>query len=372
MRTVAFVVSCRRQAFLLGRLTASGILANSIERKGEKLCFSVPFSQASAVEALLSEYSFSYRRKGYRGAKALLRSVLARPFLLLSFILSIALIFVAQSFVYGYRITGNRYVNTSDIEEVLAEKGALGVVRKSDLNLEEIKRAVAAIEGISFASVKAEGTRLLVEVKEELPREDPDLPFYDKVTSLFSAVVTRVVVESGSPVVRSGDRVKVGDDLISPSHTFTEGEAPAPARGEVWGCVTYEKEVLLPLSTVETQRSGAVFRARRVSFFGKTLGEEALPPFSSYDLEERVLYRGMGVTVIESIYRETAPVTICHDFDLEAPHLLKEGISELLLAVPPSALERGSIRVTQKKVDNELCIVLYYSVEQRIDSLFSA
>ena len=61
-----------------------------------------------------------------------------------------------------------------------------------------------------------------------------------------------------------------------------------------------------------------------------------------------------------------------HDFDAEAPRLLADATTELLLTVPFHARERGEVRAVQKKLDSVLCIVVYYYVEQRIDLPFAA
>ncbi|MBO7389868.1 MAG: sporulation protein YqfD [Clostridia bacterium] len=371
MRRVTYRVSCRRSAFLLNRLLSAGLLLTDIEREQEKLCFSVSYEESARADALLSEYGFEYRKGGYLGAKALTLKVLSRPFLLSSILIAVVLVILSQSFVYSYSVSGNRLVNTSTVEDILREKGIAGIVSKRAIDTSELKRAVSSLDGVSFASVRLEGNRLLVEIKEELPRETPDEVYYSPVTSLSHAVVTRIVAETGTPAVRSGDIVSPGDELISPTYTFTEGEAPAPARGEVWGLVTYEKEVILPLFTIESVRTGEVFTSRSISLFGRE-GGSALPPFSEYDIEERVVYRGIGVTVTEKTYRRRAAVTVCHDFDRELSSLTDAALSELLLSVPFHAGERGRVEVTQKKLDNVLYIVLYYTVEQRIDSSFAS
>lgn len=349
-----------------------GLLLSEIDRGEEKLCFSVSYLDSPRVEAILVEYGFEYHKGGYLGAKALLMRVLSRPFLLFSAVLAIVLVIVSQSFVYSYSVSGNRLVNTATVEAILREKGAVGIVSKRSLDTAELKKAVSALDGVSFASVKLEGNRLLVEIKEELPRESPDEVLYTPVTSISHAVVTRIVAENGTPVVRSGDRVSPGDVLISPTYAFTEGEAPAPARGEVWGLVTYEKEVILPLFTIDRVKTGEIYRSRSLSLFGKEVAPAALPPFGEYDLTERVLYRGIGVTVTEKTYLRRAAVTVCHDFESEASALTDTALADLLLTVPFYARERGCVGVTQKKLDNVLYIVLYYTTEQRIDSSFAS
>ena len=85
------------------------------------------------------------------------------------------------------------------------------------------------------------------------------------------------------------------------------------------------------------------------------------------------IYQGIpGIAVTEKIYRRRVSQTIYHDFDAEAPVLLLSAVRELLLSVSFHARERGGVRAVQKKLDNVLYIVVYYSIEQRIDPLFAA
>ena len=363
---------CRHPVFLLNRLLSLGLLLDKIKvRKGE-LCFSVSYAQSKLADSLLSDMGVSFQKSGYAGGRALFFRLLSRPFLAASTVLALCGTFFFSNFVYGHSVKGNVFVNTAQVEEVLRQNGVDGFVSKKRLDLEGIKDSLCAIDGVSFASVKLVGNRLQVEIKEELPSATPDAPLYEPIGSLYSAVVTKIVAESGTPQVKSGDQVNVGDVLVAPIYAFTEGEAPAPARAEVWGIVTYQKEVLLPLYTVETPLTGKIFRTRSLRVFGKSVGKEKTPPFELYDMEERVIYRGAGVTVSEKTYRERASQTVYHDFGAEQLALIRAAVSDLLCSVPFYARERGAVRAAQKKLDNVLYIVLYYSVEQRIDSLFTA
>ncbi len=372
MRKTSYRVSCRRPVFLLNLLLRAGVLAEKTEWADGALCFVTSYAQSALVDRLLEENGLTYKKGGYIGLKPLMKRLLSRPFLLAATALSLALVAVFGNFIYGYSVKGNEQVNTSSIESILRENGVDGFVWKGQVDLVAVKRQISALEGVSFASVKVTGNRLSVEIKEELPHVTPDEPQYAAALSLYPAVVTKVVAESGTPLVRSGDVVSPGDVLVAPVHTFTEGEEAAPARAAVWGVVTYQKEVLLPCYTVESVLTGETFTQRRVTFFGKEMGKTAPVPFDAYDLEERVLFSALGVKVTERIYRQRAAKQIFHDLDAEAERVAEEALVALLLSVPFYAVERGQVRVIQKKVDNVLYSVLYYSVEQRIDSLFTA
>ena len=366
-----FCVTCRRPTFLLNRLLRAGVLLDKIQNFDGKLRFYTLRKDAFIAENVLLQEGIDYE-KTELGVRSVLRRIFARPFLLAATVFAVVGVFLFSNFVYGYSIQGNSFVNTSRVEEVLRANAVDGFVWKGALDLDGIKTQLGALDGVSFASVKVTGSRLRVEIKEELPRETPDSLLYEPVLSVCSAVVTKIVAESGTPQVKAGDCVAPGNVLVAPVYAFTEGESPAPARAEVWGVVTYEKEVLLPLYTVESVLTGEVFCAKNLSLFGKTVGKEALPPFEDFDLEERIVYRGIGVTVTEKTYRRRVSQTVYHDFDAEAPVHLLEATQSLLLSVPFCARERGRVRAVQKKLDNVLYIVLYYSVEQRIDSLFAA
>ena len=371
MRNLRFVLRSRRPTFLLNRLLAAGVLLDNIQNSDGFLTFFVSRKDGRIVEKVLAERGVEYQKTDL-GFQALFRRVLSRPFLAVASLVAVTGVFILSNFIYGYSVKGNLFVNTARVEEVLRADGVKRFAWKSKLDLASIKRDIGAIDGVSFASVRLVGGRVQVEIKEELPPKVPDTPLFVPVTSACSAVVTKIVAESGTPQVKAGDRVGQGDILIAPVYAFTEGEAPAPARGEIWGVVTYQKEVLLPLFTVESVLTGETFRSREIFIFGKRVGRAPLVPFDTYDVEERDLYRGVGVTVKQKTYRRRVSQTVYHDFDAEAPRLLADATTELLLTVPFHARERGEVRAVQKKLDSVLCIVVYYSVEQRIDLPFAA
>ena len=369
MKRTVFRVACRRASYCLNRLIAAGISCELAEGSKNEVVFSVSGKDAAKAEEVLRRETLSYSIEGYRGMKPLLLRFAKRPFLLLSILLSLAGVILFENFVYGYTIKGNSFVNRASVVAVLRENNAEGFRLKSQVDLGAIKRDLLSLEGVSFAGVKFVGTRLQVEIKESLPLENPTEPQFAPLCASHSAVVTKVIAESGTPRVKSGQVVKAGDPLIEPIYAFTEGEGAAPAAGEVWGVVTHRKEVALPAFCVESVLTGEVIRLRSVKLFGKTLGKESAPPFATYDYEERVIWRGIGVEVTEKVYKRREERVFCHDLDAEADATVKSTLIELLLDLPVSARERGTVRVVQKKVDNILLIVLYYTVEQRIDSL---
>lgn len=353
---------------MINRATRAKISVYDITLGGDSFSCRVAWKNVKTFALLLQEEQIEYTLEQTRFSLA--AALKRRPFLIAGILIAFAMALVFGSFVYGVEITGNRYVNTSKIESVLLANKVDGFAYKGKVDVERIKMDVVALDGVSFASVKIKGSKLYVDVKEELPTVLPEDENYAPVLSACSGVVTKVVTESGTPCVKVGDTVRSGDVLIAPVYTFTEGESAAPAKGEVWAKTTYKEEIVLSEISVEKQLTGKVFRSRSVAFFGREiLGFEDCP-FSEYDLSETVISDAFGVRVTERLYREIRAATSYHDLDAEAPLHIEKALVELLSETPFYAYATGGVVTEQKKMDNMLYIVLYYTVEQRIDSLF--
>ena len=327
------------------------------------------------------EVSVTVPRKSRRAFTDLLRTegieyrdrtstIRVRPVLLVSLFVVAVLVYVFGSFVYGVDITGNRSVNTAEIEAVLTSYGVDGFTYKKGIDLDGLRRDVGAIEGVSFVSAGIRGNILYVNVKEELQGAVIDAVNEDPVLATRSGVVTKVISESGTACVKAGDVVSVGDTLIEPIYRFTEGEASAPAKGEVWASTVYKKEIVLPQISVQSERTGNSSSVRILRFFGRESSVSTASPYASYDVTERVIFSCGSLSVIERTYLERMDRVVYHDFDTETPALLEEARKELLSDVPFYAYATGGVVAEEKKMDNAYYAVLYYSVEQRIDSLF--
>ena len=361
-RESTFTIQTKRVPYLLNRAFRAGVSIGDVILGEREVTVTVPRKCRAAFLSILREegVNFTDNTVVFR----------LRPVLAVSFVLAAILVIVFGSFVYGVDISGNRTVNTADIEAVLSAHRVDGFTYKKGIDLDAIRRDVTALGGISFVSVGIKGSTLYVNVKEELPAAETEAENTAPVLATRSGVVTKVVCESGTALVKAGDVVTIGDTLIAPVYRFTEGEAPAPAKGEVWASTVYCKEVVLPQISVQNERTGRTFSVRTLRLFGREYAPLFTVPFSQYDVSERVVYSCGFVSVTERIYHERADAVVCHDFDLEAPALFEKARLELLAEVPFYAYATGGVVAEEKKMDNVYYVVLYYTVVQRIDSLF--
>ena len=368
-----FAVPTARAAFLIRKAGKEGVTVYDVRIGEKRTSFSVAKVDERALDRILTAEGLRGKRLRERAGKRILSFVKARPLLVIASVVALCSVAFFQSFVYRAEIRGNTFVNTKTIAAVLKAHKIDGFTFKGKVDVPSIRKDVASIEGISFASVRVKGNKLFVDVKEELPPSEADEVSFDPIVSKVSAVITKIVAESGTPRVKIGDRVSAGDVLIDPVYSFTEGEAAAPAKGEVYGMTTYERRIALPEISVQNELTGKKKSFRRILLFGREWGKAEEPPFASFDLSERIVFSSVGnaLRVVERTYFERKDVTVYHDFGIEVPARIEKERQAILSSVPFYASAVGGVTVEQKKMDNILYIVLYYTVVQRLDSLFS-
>ena len=133
---------------------------------------------------------------------------------------SVFAIYLMSCIIWNIHIEGNFTRTDETILEYLETQGVIHGMRKSKLDCAKIVRDIRKeFHDIIWVSASIEGTRLLIQVKEntdtmkeqEVNKGDPGT---DLIASQDGKVV-KIVTRSGMPKVKEGDRVKKGDVLVS-------------------------------------------------------------------------------------------------------------------------------------------------------------
>ena len=105
---------------------------------------------------------------------------------------------------------------------------------EDDLLIEEAtKKILLSSKEISFASVKKSGRRLIVEAHKATKEPIGANAKKKEITATDSGVVGRIILYSGTALVKEGDEVKFGDALINGSYTHGEKTGETYALGDV-------------------------------------------------------------------------------------------------------------------------------------------
>ncbi len=219
-----------------------------------------------------------------------------RKGLVLGIVLFCFTLYFLSLFIWNINIEGNTGVSTEEISAVLENYGVKEGIMKKDLDLSELERKLLLeIEDLQWVGVSTKGVYLNVQVVERL-REPP---LDGDVTGLVAAkdgLVTDILVLAGEALVKTGDTVQKGQELISGKIKVLEdlnGEQvekimEVRPRGMVEALVWYESYAEAPLYLVHKRKTGNFAR-----FFSLVIKDHEYylwgphtSPYRNYELEK--------------------------------------------------------------------------------------
>ena len=152
------------------------------------------------------------------------------------FLAFFCLLFGLSLFLWDIEYQGNTAYTDSQLDHSLNRMGIHCGILKWNISCEELETALREeYNGITWVSARVSGTRLYVHIKEnevlmEIPEKE-NSPC--DLTAEADAVITRVVVRSGIPLVKAGDAVEKGQVLVTGRIPITDDSGTEIAAHEV-------------------------------------------------------------------------------------------------------------------------------------------
>lgn len=135
------------------------------------------------------------------------------------FVCCVISIYVMSAFVWNIHIEGNYSRTDEVILEYLKTTGVYHGMRKSQIDCPRIVKDIRKkFDDIIWASASVEGTRLLIQVKENTDTVRENTEKEEEASDLVAAQdgkIVRIITRTGVPLVAAGDAVKKGDILVS-------------------------------------------------------------------------------------------------------------------------------------------------------------
>jgi similar to stage IV sporulation protein len=246
-------------------------------------------------------YEFCISVAGFRRLKPILRKTKTRlhilerhglPFFIYryrkrkiffgSIVLCLAALYVMSLFIWNIEISGNSYRTDSTILKFLEEKNIYHGIFKSKIDssgLEELLRS--QYEDIIWASVKIEGTRLIIDVQENLvTNNEQDVEKDNSPSDIIAnkqAEIYSIITRNGTPQVEQGKQVVPGDLLV-------EGKLPimndygevahykyCRADADILGITSYKYQETFPLEYQDKVFTGKEKNSYRLELFQKRI-----------------------------------------------------------------------------------------------------
>ena len=191
-------------------------------------------------------------------------------------ILFVVLLYVMSSFIWSVEITGNKEMQTSELENALSQNGIRTGILKYRINTDRaVTGMLLNMSDISWISITVRGTKVKVELRERIkaPEIIPiNVPC--DIVALKDGLIKQVIATEGVEAVGEGDTVKKGQVLIS-------GEIPLKgeenkfrlvhAMGTVAARTWYEEQAPVKLTEVERLRTGKVINDHALILFSRKL-----------------------------------------------------------------------------------------------------
>lgn len=275
-----FINICTRRQILLWdvRVQQDQMVSMKLSINGFKLLRPVVRKTKCKV-SLLKKVGLPFVFNRYRRRKAFFAGA----------VLFIISIYVMTSFIWSVDITGNKELQTTQLEQSLAKHGIRTGVLKYTVNADNaVAGMLLELRDISWISINVSGTRVKVELRERVkapeivPKDEPC-----DIIAIKDGMIKQVIATQGVEAAGEGDIVKKGQVLISGKIPLKEDEKKfklVHAMGTVPARTWYEEAAPVRLTEVERLKTGKVVNHYTLNLFSWKL--ELLhrkPPFENYE-----------------------------------------------------------------------------------------
>lgn len=154
-------------------------------------------------------------------------------------------VFISTKFIWNIEINGNEKISKEEIMSLVSEYGITTGILKKNIDLDKISNSIRLErDDISWIGISLKGTNAIINIKEAI--EIPEVIDKNEICNIVAnqdAVISKIVVHSGTARVNVGDEVKKGDLLVE---GVMEGEhlgnRNVHADANVTGLIYFEKE----------------------------------------------------------------------------------------------------------------------------------
>ena len=297
--------------------------------------------------------------------------ILARKVFCLGLLVSIAFWLISSLYVWDIQCNGN-YQITDDVMMSFLKSNLVQVgMKKSELDIEEIEKAIRReFNVVTWTSVKLDGTKLIVDVKENdvalVPTIIEDEGGKDLVAA-YDGTIVSMIVRTGVPKVAIGDEVTKDMILVEGKVPIYNEDATVREYQYVTSdadiCIRHEMvhQEVLPLEYIQKEYTGREKKRFFVRFGQKELKLTEEKPFLVYDsiIREKtpVMFEKLSIPFLwgSITYREYQNVEYKYTA-LQAKEVLTEKIKEIF-----TTLEEKGVHIIEKNVridnDNEQWIL---------------
>lgn len=196
---------------------SGNIKLRNIVSKDNKTKITVQYHDKERVIALLEKLNINILDIQDGGTYTLLTRVPVVKAALLVSMIFILFMMINSLFIWNITVEGNYSYTAVQIRDFLDKIQIKEGIRKKVIDSDKIEKEIRRkYDDISWVCAEVKGTNLIIHIKENYMTEisvKEDKPY--NIVANRDAVIRSVLVRKGKSMVKSGDKIKKGDVLIS-------------------------------------------------------------------------------------------------------------------------------------------------------------
>lgn len=295
-------------------------------------------------------------------------------FALLIFIILI-IIAILSNFVWNIQIEGTEKISKDELIQTLKEEGlSIGKFKPVIETREIINKVRLDRDDIAWIGIEITGTNAIVKVVEaEEKPEIVDEDEYCNIVATKDGVVTKIMAQNGTPLVKNGDLIKKGTVLIG---GWLEGKYTGTryvhSNGQVEAKVWYTQKERVYLKETKKEDTGEAQNKYSVNINNFIINfNKRVSKFENYDTIEEAkkikLFSNfyLPIELVKTTYKEYKVVEIAHTLE-EAKTIGIERAKDKLNAQIENTNNITDEQINIKEETNFVDVEVVYEVKENI------
>ncbi|MEH7224515.1 sporulation protein YqfD [Bacillus sp. JJ1566] len=250
--SVKAIISGKGTERFINECVRQGIVVWDVKKPGtHTLSFSMYLKDIKKIRRVVRKNDCKLRFIGKKGLPFLVQKALNNSGFLIGSISFFIIVTLLSNMVWGIKVEGAKpeteHRIIQELKKLGVEKGKLQFFIEDNESLQ--RHLEDAINDITWIGVELNGTTYHFEVVEKNQPDPPEQFSPRNLVANKKAIIKKLIVEEGKPVVGENDFVKKGDLLVTGKIGKEGEEIYVPARGKIFGETWYKSEVKVDITT---------------------------------------------------------------------------------------------------------------------------
>lgn len=291
---------------ILSLCAQNGIVLWSTKLKGEKIETNISVREFKHLRTIVRGKGIKAHIVKKRGVPFVTNRYKRRYGILAGVIAFFLIIGLMSDYIWIIDVNGNNKITDKYILSACNSIGIKNGIRKDSIYPKiEREKLMLKLEGIAWASLNIEGSRLTVNVTET-KEKDKETEKFSNLKASADGVIKKIDIVSGTSVVKVGQAVMKGDLLVSGIIETVDGTRFVKSKGEIIALSQkeivlkedYKQKPLIFTGEIKTKRVLEIFGLKIPLYLGTEKG--------SYESSEKQMkLKIFGTTVPVSIYKKS-------------------------------------------------------------------